>query len=325
MSEGTLQERLRRLLVIVPAARRPEGVPLEELAALLGCSADALARDVATLAFVGPPPFSPGDLIEIEVRNGRVHVALPQVFDRPARLSATEAAALAAAARALAGSDPTVGRAVEKLERAVSPAQRSFYERLLQSVAPEAPSEARGVAEVLERAARERREVEILYFSRSDLSPAPRLVRPRCLASAEGATYLSAQNTAGGERLYRLDRVARATLTNARFSPLPGLDVGSAVQRALRLRESGELPRARVRFTAEVAEAALGRHAGAVRLAGGGVEAWLAYATVPWLVAEVLSWGGEAEIMEPPEAREALRAAVTTALAAHAGGEELES
>lgn len=313
-----MSERLRRLLLVVPAARARPGIALAELASMLQCTPDELRQDIDLLACVGAPPFNPDDLIDIELRDDRVYVSLPHAFDRPTRLAATEAAALAAAARALAPNDAVLSRAVAKLDAAIAPAQKALYEALVARIATVPEEERADVVAACQTAARERRVLEIDYFARTELTSRPRRVKPRAIAAIDGVRYLSAQNDSGQERTYRLDRIAAARVSDELFAALPPIDLEAQLVKVIGLETSAELPRATVRFSAKVADAARSRHAHA-QASGDGVEALVPYSTVPWLVSYALSWGGEADVLAPPAAREAFLAAVRGALEAHAG------
>lgn len=309
--------RLRRLLALVPHASKRDGVPVDELAEVLGCTREELLSDVTVLSMVGTPPWSPDDLIDIEVMNDRVFVRLPHGFDRPPRLTAPEAAALTAASRALAPRDPLVTQALGKLERAVAPTHRELYDALIARLMPAAPASDASLLDCIDRGIKERREVEIDYLARSELRVRRRSIRPRAIVWTQGAGYVPAVNEAGEERVYRVDRMASCELTARRFDPLPPIDVQAAVARAVSLAESDELPRALVRFSPQVAAHAAVRHQDGSRQADGALMASVAYASSSWLVSYVLSWGGEAEIVEPAEARDTLRREVERALAAH--------
>jgi proteasome accessory factor C len=312
-----VNERLRRLLLLVPAARARPGVLLTTLAAELACTPAELQEDIELLGLVGAPPFQPDDFIEIEVRNGGVWVHLPQGVDRPARLTSTEAAVLAAAVRSVAPDDPVLQRAESRISEAVQVSQRPLYEALRERLLVPAGEGSTVITAVLTEAIARRQEVEILYFARTDRAAAPRTVRPRVIVDVDGVPYLSAQKADGEDRWYRLDRISRATLKPARFQALSPVTVDAAVRATAKFEQSAELPRATVRFDAKVAAAAKVRHPGARVLDDGRVETALPYATLPWIVSYVLSWGGQAELVAPPEARDALRIAVNRALDAH--------
>ena len=55
----TQRDRLGRLLFIVPYVAQREGVPLQELAELLGVRSAQLEADISLLSMVGQPPLTP--------------------------------------------------------------------------------------------------------------------------------------------------------------------------------------------------------------------------------------------------------------------------
>jgi proteasome accessory factor C len=316
MSE-TGSERLRRLLLVVPAARARPGIPLDDLAHDLGCTREELESDLELLGQVGVPPFSPDDLVEIERIDDRVFVRLPQTFGRPLRLTAPEAAAVTAAVHALAPGDRVLASAVGKLGQAVSRPQRPLYDALVARLVSTPEPRQDAVAATCAEAARQRRALDIDYFARTESVPRTRRVKPRAVVSLDGARYLGAVNEKGEERTYRLDRIAAARLTDERFDPLPAVDLESRVRHLVRLPKSPDLPRATVHFSPKVAAAARARHPDAKAASDGSVVAEVAFATEAWLVSYVLSWGGQARITAPETAREALRQAAARALARH--------
>src|SRR5207237_5594715 len=110
------RDRLRRLLLIVPAARRRPGITVNELAHELGLDPAELLSDIDLLSMVGRPPFSPDDLIDIAVDDaGRVTVTLDQSFSHAPQLTGLEALALAAGAHEASQGDPAVASALSKL------------------------------------------------------------------------------------------------------------------------------------------------------------------------------------------------------------------
>jgi proteasome accessory factor C len=96
-----VHERLRRLLFLVPYVAKRPGITVDELARASGMGKDELLKELDLLTLVGRPPFQPDDFIDLHVENDRVYVDLDQRFSAPPRLTAAEAAALAAAAELL--------------------------------------------------------------------------------------------------------------------------------------------------------------------------------------------------------------------------------
>src|SRR2546430_16683610 len=123
-------------------------------------------EDIDLLGFVGRPPFSPDDLIDISVdERGRVSVMLDQSFSRPPQLTALEALALGGAARETAPADPAVVSALRKLTDKLPAKARDLYAALARRVAAATPP-PRGTDELLaslRRAADQRREVALEY------------------------------------------------------------------------------------------------------------------------------------------------------------------
>ena len=95
-------QRLRRLLYIVPyVAKHPEGVPVEQLAKMLGADRDELLADLDLLSQVGPPDGDPGEYLLVSVDEGRVFVDLAHRLTRPLRLTPAEGCSLLLGIRAL--------------------------------------------------------------------------------------------------------------------------------------------------------------------------------------------------------------------------------
>lgn len=298
-----VHERLRRLLFLVPFVAKHPGISVDELARALGVGKEDLLDELDLLAMVGRPPFQPDDYIDIYVDGDRVYVDLDQRFSAPPRLTAAEAAALAAAAELLrpAAGDALRG-ALDKLERVLPPGARERYREMggKLDVALQAPS---GLGP-LTQAIVERREVELSYFSSGRGQTEQRRVRPHELFSHRGQWYLSAHClTRGEERLFRVDRILDLALTDHFFAPeeVPASTVPNPAQ------DRGEV---RVRFSRRSAPYLKERFGDQVQpLPDGGVEVCVSGESVRWLTQWVLSFGGDAEVISPSWARQAVAAA----------------
>jgi proteasome accessory factor C len=312
------QERLRRLLLIVPAARRRPGIRVEELARELGLSPDELMEDIDLLGFVGRPPFSPDDLIDISVdERGRVSVMLDQSFSRPPQLTALEALALSAAAQETAPADPAVVSALRKLTDKLPAKARELYAALARRVAAATPP-PRGTDDLLarlRRAADQKREVALEYDKDGRGEAGPRTVHPRAVVEHRGRWYVYAWDPArSADRTFRLDRVRGVRETGAAFPDRGPVDPALFQRSALFFPTGAEKP-VTVRFSPPAAGWALSRYGDrARRLAGGGVEVAIETAGTQYAVSLVLSFAGAAEMVDPPEARDAVRAEAERAL-----------
>jgi proteasome accessory factor C len=302
-----------------------------ELARELGLAEDELRADIDLLGMIGRPPFSPDllgmigrppfspdDLIDISVdARGRVTVALDQSFSRPPQLTGFEALALTAAAQEVAPADPAVVSALQKLTARLPRPAREMYAALARRVAAAAPP-PRGTEELLarlRRAAEVRREVLLEYDKEGRGASEERRIRPLAVIDHVGRWYVVGYDVGrSAERTFRLDRVRAARETGETF-PDPGpLDAGRFQRATLFFPTGAERP-VTFRFSPAVEAWTVARHGErARRLPGGGAETTIESAGVAYAVQLALSFAGEAEVIAPPEAREAVRDAAARAL-----------
>ncbi|HEX2167552.1 MAG TPA: WYL domain-containing protein [Longimicrobiales bacterium] len=119
MPDNTASTRLERILYILPAAARTDGVGLNELAAALDTDAATILRDLEHVtAREYYHPAGAVDKFSIMIERDSVRVHAPQEFRRPVRLSAREALALGLGLRTLAA-DAEPERRREILELAM--------------------------------------------------------------------------------------------------------------------------------------------------------------------------------------------------------------
>ena len=119
----TAEERLGRLLVMLPWLMERGEAPLDEVAGRFGLTRGEVAADLELAAMCGLPPFV-DEMIDVFIDDDTVFVGVPRLFTRPLRLTAPEGFALVAAGRAamqLPGADPDgpLGRGLEKLAAAL--------------------------------------------------------------------------------------------------------------------------------------------------------------------------------------------------------------
>ncbi len=304
------RERLRRILFLVPYAVRHPGIPVKELARRCGCGEKELLEDLDFLLGVGSPPFAPDDFLDLYVEGDRVHVALHQSFSRPPRFTESEAAALAAAARALGGEGRE--RAVKALRDSVPRDRRASFDELVGRIYAGAPPARDSVLGRLQRAIADRRAVRLAYHSASRAADTERIVHPYTLAQRFGHWYLYGHDPARGKALaFRLDRIRDCAPTDQRFDA-PG---EAELARARLFSEAeGEPPRVRVAAPA-VAWAVSRPGIRLVRSERGGAVVELPGASAEWATRFALSLGGDAEVIAPPQARRQFADAVRRTLA----------
>lgn len=301
-------ERLRRLLFLVPFVSKNPGLPVEDVAAAVGLKKDELLEELDLLTFVGRPPFSPDDYVDVYVEDGCVYVDLDQRLSAPPRLTASEGVALAAAAALL---KPTPGgalaSALSKLEQVLPPQSLERYREMTRQLdlATEAPDSLGRITQAITA----RRELAFEYVGVARGASERRHVRPLELYSHRGQWYLAAFCLARqGERLFRVDRITSLEVLEATFEPLEGARAPKPGSSA------GERP-VTVRFSPELAPYQQERFGEAARLEPDGSL----LVTVPgdserWLTRWILSFGGNATVLGPEWAIRAVAEAATASL-----------
>jgi len=314
---GRVSERLRRLLAVVPYVVQHPGVGLDDLSRLFGVEEHEVAADLELLFMSGLPPYGPGDLIEVQVEDGRVWISMADYFARPLRLTRSEALWLYLQGTALLGAPGlheavALESALRKLEEALGPDTLGGLAGRVE-VAEAGP--AAGDLEAIREAAERHQRLEIEYYAASTDETSVRRIDPEQVFSAIGQWYVVAfDHRSEQERMFRVDRVRRATRTGETFEPrgLPGAG------RPLYSRSREDVPvRLRLapdaRWVAEYYETDSEEE-----LPDGGVEVVLPTKRLGWVARLVLRLGGSVSVVEPPELGEEVRRVATEALERYA-------
>ncbi len=205
-------ERLRRLLVMLPWIMERGEVPVREVAERFDTTESAVIADLERASMCGLPPFEPGDLIDLFVDDGVVYAGPPKFFTRPLRLTAPEGFALLVAGRAamqLPGADPhgPLARALDKLAEGLGSAG-------LEVDLPR-PAAADELAAAVEAGA----QLRIAHWSESRDETTERVIDPLAVFTDRGYWYVIADDhRSGEERTFRIDRVESIERTGATFA-----------------------------------------------------------------------------------------------------------
>jgi len=223
---ATTGDRLQRLLALIPWVAAGNGPTVAEVCARFGIEQEALLDDLALASMVGVHPHTPDELLEVVVEAGRVWVHYAAAFRRPLRLTPEQGLALVAAGAGLLGvrgAEPEgpLARAITKLAGALGIEPE-------EAMAIDLGGAATGTLETLRVAVAELRQVEIDYYSYGRDERTVRTIEPLRVANEQGQWYVLAYcHHAGGERLFRVDRIHAATALDATFAPrtstAPGL------------------------------------------------------------------------------------------------------
>ncbi|WP_375490164.1 helix-turn-helix transcriptional regulator [uncultured Jatrophihabitans sp.] len=205
------EQRLPRLLALVPYLQARPNIGVAQAAADFGVSETQLRRDLTLLWMCGLPGHGPGDLIDLSFEGETVSVIFDAGMSRPLRLTGEEALALVVALRTLAetpglADSDAVQRALAKVEAAAGGSvdagtvavQLDHDERLLP---------------VLTQAVERRQALQLRYYSASRDETSERVVDPLRVFTSDGHSYLEAWcRQAEGLRVFRFDRIDDAVL-----------------------------------------------------------------------------------------------------------------
>jgi predicted DNA-binding transcriptional regulator YafY len=308
-------ERFARLVtlasILIKAGRAGERVVMNEVCERLQISEEELREDVNVLNVVN---FGGGSYVlyaEINEEDGEIEVdpePYSDNFDRPARLLPVEAKALVAAID-LIGEHIPEGSLTSAREKIVAALGEDPMEQGLQ-VAPTAGDDA-GVARLVSKAIVAHKMIELEYYKENEDELSPRRVEPYALTNGREGWYVASFDPErGGVRHFRLDRIKRVTVTSERFEPRPEVDPAAEVDGWLRTGEVPASASARVWVSPERARWAREARRVVEEWSDGAVVVELSFAGVDWLVREILKESGDAAVLEPEDAREAVRAAV---------------
>jgi proteasome accessory factor C len=308
-------ERFARLVtlasILIDAGREGRRVAVREVCERLQLSEEELREDVAVLNVVN---FGGGSYVlyaEINDQEGEIEVdpePYSDNFDRPARLLPVEAKALVAAID-LIGEHIPEGSLTTAREKIVGALGEDPMEQGLQVA--EASGDDAGVARLLSAAIAERRIVELEYYKENEDELSLRRVEPYALTNGREGWYLASYDPAReGVRHFRLDRVKRVTVSEDTFELRPEVDPAAAVDGWLRTGEVQASRNARVWISSERARWARESRRVVEERTDGAVVVELSFAGVDWLVREILKEAGDAAVLEPKDAREAVTATV---------------
>jgi proteasome accessory factor C len=209
---------MQRLLAMVPWIAAQDGPTLDEVCGRFDLTPKELAADLEVMWLVGLPPYTPDALIDVVQEGDRVWIHFADVFDAPQRLTPDQAVALltaGASVLALPGGDDTgaLARGVAKLAAVLGVDADQVLDIDL------GPGGAE-VLDVLRAAVSEHRRVHLDYYSYGRDVRTQRDVDPYVVHAEDGSLYVLGHcHLAGGERRFRVDRIASASLLEERFEP----------------------------------------------------------------------------------------------------------
>jgi proteasome accessory factor C len=316
-TEGTIRpERFARLVtlasVLIAAGRANRRLAVNEVCEQLKMSPQELREDISVLNVVN---FGGGAyVIYAEVLpSGEIEVdpePYSDTFDRPARLLPIEAKALVAAIDLLNLAQPELGTARKKVVDALG------HDPVEEGLQISQPPVADDVAGAVERAVHENRLLELTYWDEQRFSQ--RRVEPYALFNGypEAWWYVAAYDLDKDKlRHFRLDRIKEVVGLDEHFERREDLDP---------IGDIGGWPRtgtvegsrvARVWISPAQARWAREKRTVVAELEDGAVVVEHPFKGIDYLVKEILKEAGDAAVLEPADAREAVLAAAERLLA----------
>jgi predicted DNA-binding transcriptional regulator YafY len=312
-------DRLVAVLLLLQARGR---VTAAQVAAELEVSVATARRDLEALSTAGVPVYSqPG-------RGGGWSLVGGARTDLTG-LTATEARALFLFAGPAASVAPAVRSALQKLIQALPGTFRADAAAAADAVVVDsAPWGERGRArpvlvEVLQEAVVRRLKVSLQYQNRAG-ERARRLVDPWGLVDKDDIWYLVA-GTTKGQRTFRLDRIAEATLTDQLAERPTDFTLQGEWERIVdEIEQRRSLVSATVLIDAHllpVLRAQFGRHCQALEtLDDGRARVRVAAHMTVSLAEKIAGWGAAVEVLEPESVRNELARLGSELVARYAQG-----
>jgi proteasome accessory factor C len=283
---------------VVPYLVQHPGTSVDEATELFGVGERELLDDLNLLFMSGLPPYGPGDLIDVDIQDGRIWIGMADYFARPLRLTRSEALALFLRGTALAATPgldeaPALTSALAKLSAALGPETLGgLPERVAATSAGREPAalvDLRAAAGASER-------VRIEYLAASTFETTTREIDPEEVFFALGNWYVVAwDHRSDAERLFRADRIHALERTGETFERrgLEGagrpLYTPSDRDVAVRLRLAPD-----ARWVAEYYETS-----DEIERDDGWLEVSLPAARMEWLERLLLRLGSDVEVIEP--------------------------
>ncbi len=319
-------ERFARLVtlasILIHAGRAGEPVAVAEVCERLQLSAEELHEDLGVLNVVN---FGGGSYVLyaeiVQTPEGEMIEVDPEPysdnFDRPARLLPVEAKALIAAID-LIGEHIPEGSLASAREKIVVALGEDPMEQGLQ-VAHDAGDDS-DIARKISTAIVRHRLIELEYYKENEDELSPRTVEPYALTNGREGWYVASFDPErGGVRHFRLDRIKHVEISDRKFTPRPEVDPAAEVDGWLRTGEVEASRTARVWVSPERARWAREARNVVQERADDAVVVELSFAGIEWLAREILKEAGDAAVLEPADARKAVRETVARLIRSYGG------
>ncbi|WP_269750242.1 helix-turn-helix transcriptional regulator [Herbidospora yilanensis] len=237
-----MNDRLPRLLALVPYLMSHPGASVPEVAKVFGLNEKQLIDDLQLVWMCGLPGHTPGDLIDVSWDGGEILIDNADTIARPLKLGVDEASALLVALRMLgelpefAGGE-VLGRVVAKLEQAAGDGAAAVSTQVTVEV-----EAAPGALATVTDAARRKRRLSLVYYTPGRDEVTPREVDPLRVVLVDGRHYLEGWcYRAEAMRMFRVDRIQEVAVLDVPADPPAEAEPMDVTQGVFRPSETDEL------------------------------------------------------------------------------------
>jgi predicted DNA-binding transcriptional regulator YafY len=297
---------LKRVLSIIPQFADDQDYRIDDIVERAGTTRDQLLKDFHSISERYDMPGGFIDCVTILVEADTVSMTA-QHFHRPMRLTMSELCAL------------ELGLCMLRMERTppvqavIDTARARLRETITKLPTNDAYNDLRHAAlsaagstehlATLRNAVREHRAVVLRYRAGGSTESSERTVCPQAVVYVEQMWYVVSLNDDKTLRFYRLDRVEDVTPHTDVFEPDETV-LGRVIQEGRAFGSQTEY-RMTVRYSPRIARW-IAERAGVPLDSDGGLTLEHPVADESWAVRHVLQYGPEAELIAPPELRQAL-------------------
>ena len=310
----TTDQRVARLLALVPYLLAHQGIGAARAAADFGITETQLRRDLNLLWMCGLPGHGPGDLIDLSFEGDTVSVIFDAGMSRPLRLTSEEALALVVALRTLAEA-PGIADS-EAVQRALAKVETAAGGAIDDTTVAIALDTTTRMLPIVQKALNEQRALALRYYTATRDETTERIVDPLRIFQMDGHHYLEAWcRSAEGMRIFRIDRIEHAEELDEPSAPPDHVQLRNLDEGVFQPAEEHLLATLRLApayfwaadyYPTEHAEERDGRLLVELRVAD-----------PAWVRSLVLGSAAQVEVLSPEWLAESIRAEARTALAAY--------
>lgn len=307
------ESKLNQVLLLIASIEKEPGITKQKLSRKFGIPESELDDILDMIWCCGLPGYTPYDLIEVIREGERVWIKSADFFKRPVRLSLSEAFAIVLGTDLLDSlgfqENPSLRGAVKKVKEVLSADSHLKLDELSSRVRMRLePAWYRDVLLKVREAIGKRLAVEVTYYTRGRGETTRRKIDPYFLSWSGGQHYLVGYcHMRKCERIFRLENIRDLRLTKDKFDVRTNFNPEKYARGAVYVEAPQDTP-VKLLFQPSIATwiAEKWSQEQIDRRKDGSVILSLKSSNLAWLAKELLEYGDQVKVLEPPELKEAL-------------------